>query len=236
MARVKLITFDLDNTLWDANRVLYAAEVHMREWLDEHVPEYTTTMDRDAVMEIRTSLVEKSPHLAHDLSALRESVLFEGIRHCGYSVPEARTHAKAAFGKFFEARQQVILFDGVLGVLDTLAAGYRLGALTNGNADVKRIGLDRYFSFAYSSADVGMSKPAPDMFHAALETSHARPGESIHVGDHLIDDIKGAADVGMHTIWANYTQQIPRRDHPTPSAEVSGPKLLVSAVRQIDEG
>ena len=49
-----------------------------------------------------------------------------------------------------------------------LARRHRLGALTNGNADIARLGLDRFFRFAFSAADVGAAKPAPEMFRAAL--------------------------------------------------------------------
>ena len=41
------------------------------------------------------------------------------------------------------------------------------------------------------------------MFEAALGHNGARPEEAVHIGDHPIDDIQGAASVGMHTVWAN---------------------------------
>jgi FMN hydrolase / 5-amino-6-(5-phospho-D-ribitylamino)uracil phosphatase len=98
----------------------------------------------------------------------------------------------------------VVFFDGALNTLERLAADFRLGALTNGNANIEKTGLKQYFSFAYSSADVGISKPAPDMFHAALRHCGVSADQTIHVGDNLVDDIQGASSIGIHTIWTNH--------------------------------
>ena len=35
---LRLITFDLDDTLWDAPPVLQAAEAALQRWLAEHAP------------------------------------------------------------------------------------------------------------------------------------------------------------------------------------------------------
>ncbi len=40
MAGIKLVTFDLDNTLWNVETVITNAERRMRTWLDERVPEF----------------------------------------------------------------------------------------------------------------------------------------------------------------------------------------------------
>ena len=204
MAEIRVITFDLDDTLWDVGKVIRNAEAEMRDWLGEHVPEFASRFDREALFELRVDLVRANPQLSHDVSALREAVLYKAIGICGYAPAEARLHARNAFNTFYEARQHVVFFDDALEVLDTLAGRYRLGALTNGNADIGKIGLTRYLSFAFSSADVGASKPAPDMFNAALRHCLVEPAQSIHVGDNLVDDISGAGEVGMHTVWTNH--------------------------------
>jgi len=207
MGRARVITFDLDNTLWDVGDVIHRAERQMRSWLDVEAPEYSQRFDQEAIFELRSQLVAANPKLRHDLSALREEILFQALSQCGYNAANARSLAKVAFEKFYEARHDVVYFTGALEVLEELAGTYRLGALTNGNADFRKLGLDRYFSFAYSAADVGSSKPAPAMFHAALDHCGAQPRDAIHIGDHLIDDIQGAAAVGMHTIWVNHNEE-----------------------------
>lgn len=236
MSRACVITFDLDNTLWDVGDVIRRAERQMRAWLDVQAPEYSQRIDQAAILELRTQLVAVDPKLRHDLSALREEILFQALSQCGYKPARARSLATTAFQKFFEARHDVVYFAGALEVLEELAGNYRLGALTNGNADVGKLGLDRYFSFAYSAADVGASKPAPAMFEAALEHCGAQPHDGIHIGDHLIDDIQGAAAVGMHTIWVNHNEESRPAGSCAPTNTVASLHELPDCVARILEG
>jgi putative hydrolase of the HAD superfamily len=241
MAEIRLITFDLDNTLWDVGQVIRHAEQAMNAWLDEVVPEYRQRTTPDTLKDIREQVVARNPALGHDVSALREAVLYEGMRRLGLTETAARAHAQDAFLTFYEARQQVEFFEHALEALTHLAENYQLAALTNGNAHVEKIGLDRYFSFAFSSADVSASKPAPDIFHAALDRAGVQAIESIHIGDHLVDDIHGAGSVGMHTIWVNRTGAGDRsvqsaEIHTQPTQVVDCLSQLPDAVRRIHDG
>jgi FMN hydrolase / 5-amino-6-(5-phospho-D-ribitylamino)uracil phosphatase len=217
MAEIKLITFDLDNTLWNVEVVIRNAEGRMRTWLHERVPDYGTRIPAEAVLDLRNAVLQEQPALRHDLSRLREEILFRAISHCGYREAEARRLANDAFKIFLDARHEVEFFEGALETLEYLSRHYVLGALTNGNADFARLKLDRYFQFGYSAASVGVGKPAPQIFHAALQHAGRRAAEAVHVGDHLQDDIEGASGVGMHTIWVN----LERHDLPDGTASPS---------------
>lgn len=236
MADIRLITFDLDNTLWDVGKVIRHAETAMNAWLDERVPEYRRLLDRSALLALREAVIREQPGIGHDVSALREEILYRGMRRLGMSEAAARVEAAAAFATFFEARQQVVFFEHALESLAELSRDYPLAALTNGNANVARIGLDRYFRFALSAADVKASKPAPDIFHAALSAAGVRPGEAIHVGDNPVDDIQGAAGVGMHTIWVRLLPSAADWADTPSSAVVEHLRDLPAAVRRIHQG
>jgi putative hydrolase of the HAD superfamily len=41
------------------------------------------------------------------------------------------------------------------------------------------------------------AKPSPKIFHLALEKHAADPGEALHVGDSLRDDVEGAIKAGL---------------------------------------
>jgi len=234
MSAIKLVTFDLDNTLWDVDTVVRRAEQRMRAWLAERVPEFGERFPPEAMIEVRGTVLAAQPGLRHDLSKLREAVLLAAISRCGYAEREAREHAAAAFQVFYEARHEVVYFPGALETLELLAGRYRLAALTNGNANFTRLALDRYFSFGFSAAEVGVGKPAPDMFHAALREAGAEPTESIHVGDHLVDDIQGANAIGMHTIWVNLRDQALPDDAAPPSRSVRALADVPAGVAAID--
>ncbi len=200
---ITLVTFDLDNTLWDVDTVIRNAETAMRSWLRDHVPEVVQLYDDGAVANIRTAVLADMPQLRHDLSRFRLEVVKRSIISIGHSERDAAALAEQAFDVFYEGRHQVRYFDHALDVLEDLAARYTLAALTNGNADFRRLGLDRFFSFGYCAADVGASKPAPNIFRAALTHALVEPHQAVHVGDHPVDDIRGASDVGMHTVLVN---------------------------------
>ena len=96
-----------------------------------------------------------------------------------------------------------MFYDGVIDALEALSKEYELGVLTNGNADIKRLGIDKYFNFSISSADVKSNKPEEGHFKKALSNSKLLPQEVIHVGDHQINDVTGALNAGMHAVWFN---------------------------------
>ncbi len=200
---IKVITFDLDNTLWDVEPALLRAEEAQRDWLLEHRPGAIENYSHEALWKFKKSVWKRHPQLAHHVSQLRIQLLYELQLAAGYTDEQARGGAEAAFAVFLDKRHAVVLYEEALAVLEQLATRYTLGALTNGNADIYKTDAAEYFDFAFLAEDIGVSKPAPDMFHAALDRAGARAGEIIHVGDNPEHDIKGAQAVGMHTVWMN---------------------------------
>lgn len=203
MPRIEVVTFDLDNTLWNVDEVIRNAERVTRTWFDANVPELNATLTPDDFIELRRQIVVARPDLIHNLSLLRQELFARAIMAVGRSEAEAHRLAGEAFALFLAERHKVSYFDGALAVLETLAGRHRLGALTNGNADVTRLGLDRFFSFAFCAADVGAAKPAPQIFRAALNHTGVAASQMIHIGDNPVDDIQGAAELGIATIWVN---------------------------------
>ena len=85
----KLITFDLDNTLWDVDAVIVTAENAMRGWLRQHVPEVVTLYENQGIAEIRAKVVAEHPELRHNVSRLRVLIVQRSIETCGYSARDA---------------------------------------------------------------------------------------------------------------------------------------------------
>ena len=104
-----------------------------------------------------------------------------------------------------DRRNAVELFAEVRPVLERLAQRYTLASLSNGNADVRLIGLDDVFSFSLNAMDVGAAKPDRRMFESACARLGARPAQVVHVGDDPEHDVQGAANAGFRTVWLNRT-------------------------------
>ena len=83
-------------------------------------------------------------------------------------------------------------------------AGYQVGVITNLRRDLdqlcQQVGLSPYLDFTVSSEEVGMEKPHPPIFMAALKRLGAAPQEVVHVGDQLRSDVMGAQGVGMQAV------------------------------------
>jgi len=200
---ISVITFDLDNTLWDVEPVLLRAEAAQNKWLLHHRPGAIEAFDHEALFEFKKSVWKHNPQLLHHVSQMRIQTLYELQLAAGYTEEDAHSGARQAFDVFLRERRKVVLYEEALGVLELLAGRYTLGALTNGNADIYKTDAAEYFDFAFLAEDIGASKPHPDMFQAALKQAGVAAEDIIHVGDDPDHDIRGARDIGMHTIWVN---------------------------------
>ena len=199
---IRLITFDLDDTLWDVAPVMHGAETALRDWLALQAPRLGP-VPIEHLWAIRARLLDAEPGLRHRLSELRRRILFHALEEAGYPLAEAQDLAEAGFQIFLSARHQVELFPEVHATLEQLAGRFMLGVLTNGNADVRRLGLADYFRFALCAEELGVGKPDPRPFREALQRAGVAAEQAVHIGDHPSDDIGGARAAGMGAIWFN---------------------------------
>ena len=199
---IRLITFDLDDTLWDVAPVMHGAEAALRDWLAAEAPRLGP-VPIEHLWAIRARLMSADPGLRHRLSELRRRILLHALEEAGYPRHEAGELAELGFQVFLAARHQVQLFPEVHTTLEQLALRYTLGVITNGNADVRRLGLADYFRFALCAEELGVGKPDPHPFHTALQRAGLEATQAVHIGDHPGDDIAGAKAAGLRAIWFN---------------------------------
>jgi len=230
---IKVITFDLDNTLWDVEPVLQRAEAAQNAWLAEHRERVTREFDAEALRNLRIRTWELNPELHHQISKLRIRALYEVQLHCGYPEDVAMEGAHAAFEAFLQVRHQVEPYERALEVLESLAQSYTLGALSNGNADIYKSELGEYFDFAFSAEQLDASKPLPDMFEAGMRASSAASHEIVHVGDNPKHDVEGARQLGMYTVWMNSGGWRWPGGEPA-DEEISSLEELPAAIRNIE--
>jgi putative hydrolase of the HAD superfamily len=111
--------------------------------------------------------------------------------------------AEPAFDFFFEQRQKVEFFEDVLPALDFWKSRYPMVSLSNGNADIQKVGLGNYFTAALSAHHLGIAKPDVRMFHAGAKAAGVLPHEVLHIGDDAHLDCVGGLDAGMQVVWVN---------------------------------
>ncbi|MCC8987228.1 MAG: HAD-IA family hydrolase [Candidatus Contendobacter sp.] len=196
---IKALTFDLDDTLWEVWPVVEHAEQLLYEWLAGHYPRIATRFTSLELRELCDEVAVNQPGIAHDRTRLRKEALQLAAGRAGY----AEFDVDAAFAVFFAARNAVKLFAEVRPTLERLARRYPLASLSNGNADVRLIGLDDVFAFSLSAIDVGAAKPEALMFEEACRRLQALPEQIVHVGDDPIHDVQGGLAAGFRTVWLN---------------------------------
>jgi putative hydrolase of the HAD superfamily len=194
---LRAITLDLDDTLWPVAPTLIAAEQALTQWLHDHAPRTARSFDADRRATIRRQVLATYPDRAHDMSFLRHEMLRQALD----SAAEDVALADVAFEVFLAARQRVVLFDDVAPVLARWATRYRLIAVTNGNADVQRVGLGEIFFASVSAHELGCAKPDPRMFHEACRLAQADPGTVLHIGDDPHLDVLAARRAGLRSAW-----------------------------------
>ena len=198
------------------------------------------TMTQDTLLEIRQQVVDDPARaFGHDVSGLREAVLYRGMRRLGLAEPDRRAdYARQAFPGVLRSAPG----SGLLRARAGRAGGTRRANISSLRSPTamptsRRSVWIKYFAFAYSSADVSASKPAPDIFHAALDRAgvyslrihprrrssggrHTRRGQRRHA-HHLGKSRQARPDAEGHT---------------QPTAVVERLRDLPEAVRRIHDG
>ncbi len=229
---IRLLTFDLDDTLWEFAPVLVRAEAITYAWLQQHAPAVTAQFSIDALRDMRLQIAQEQPQLAHRVTELRVRGLHVAMQRAGITDHAIEALVEQAFATFLHARHDIELFDDAERTLLELKNNYVLGAITNGNVDVKRLGLERYFNFTINAELLPRAKPHPEPFLQALTIADCSAAECIHIGDDCENDVRGAQRLGIHTIWMNREGQLWSGGQP-PSEQIQHLAQLPNAVRRI---
>jgi putative hydrolase of the HAD superfamily len=194
-----VLSFDLDDTLWAVEPVMTAAEAAMLAWLHERHPEVMRVHDGKSMRAMRAEIAAQFPERSHDMTFLRHRALAQMFADAGHPV----SHADDAFEVFYAERNRVKLYPEVATALERLSKRYRLFALSNGNADLKRCGIARWFEGHVTAISAGAAKPDVRIFHRLRDEAGVASDEVLHIGDDPQLDVVGASQAGMQTVWLN---------------------------------
>jgi 2-haloalkanoic acid dehalogenase type II len=200
---VRAICFDLDNTLWEIEPVLSRAEGILADWLRHRYPRIPERFTAQDMLAARAALAREQPHQAHDFTWLRRESLSRIAAASGYHADQASDIAQQAFATWHAARNQCEPYRDVIPALERLKARFRLATLSNGNADLGRIGLAHHFEVSLSAGALGCAKPHPRAYLALAEALTLKPAEILFVGDEPHADVLGPREAGMQTVWVN---------------------------------
>jgi YjjG family noncanonical pyrimidine nucleotidase len=118
--------------------------------------------------------------------------------------------------------EKTYLMPHAISVLKALSKRIAIVLVTNGIAMVQKrrlaaseIGM--YFQDVLISADLGVSKPDPAIFHIAVRRLGLPAGEILCIGDSPSSDIRGAANAGIDSCWFNPSGGVYPSGEPEPN-------------------
>ena len=143
--------------------------------------------------------------------------------------------AEALFASFSDPASYQ-LFDDVRPALDELAGrGLTLGVVSNFEpwlADILALQeIDHLFATVAISGVLGVAKPDPGIFEAALAEAGADPSSTVHVGDQPANDVAAARAVGITPVLIDRFARYPEPDDAHRVEDLRGLVKLVNGQR-----
>lgn len=122
--------------------------------------------------------------------------------------------------------QVTIYADTIDTLVEVRRRGMKVGLVSNTvwpgalhKEDLERFGILELFDHVLFSADLGVRKPHPQIFQAALDALNVAPHEAVFVGDRVPEDVDGAMRVGMRGVWKERPDR-ERLPHVIPDAQI----------------
>ena len=200
--RLRLLTFDLDDTFWPTGAVVARANEAMRAALAREGADGAG--HQDAMKRLRRAA---GPAMSY--TEARTEACAALLAEAGADV----ALAPQLFDVWLDERHraaEALLFDGSADALREVTRRHPdavVAAVTNGRGDPARMpSLKPFFAFTVSGEAAGVHpnrKPSPVIYEAALERAGVSNADDawIHVGDCLLNDCDAAKRVGARTVW-----------------------------------
>jgi putative hydrolase of the HAD superfamily len=216
---IRVVFFDAADTLFHVNGSV--ADIYLQHAVQFGFPQ--TPHSLDAIRQAFSRAFRDAPppiFAATEPSQIKQSERlwwFDIVHNVFY-----RVGMVARFDDFFEQVFQVFedpaswrLFPETAAVLAELKGqGLELGIISNFDSRLfsvmRGLGIAEAFDTVTISSLTRAAKPAPKIFHLALEKHAVDPEEALHVGDSLRDDVEGAKKAGLHAVLLDRTGS--RRD------------------------
>lgn len=186
---IRVVSFDLDNTLWNTSATISAANDALASFLDKHNIVQSKRVEKVMGDLFRSCKEQYCPIEKNDakspvlLTKLRKDAIKKVlIEDNAFEEVDACEFAEQAFQKWAEARHRAIpsnlAASGVLECLEEIAsiqtnAGHPIvvGAITDGNSDPSLVeDLSQYFDFCINAERVGISKPDKRVYLEAVSS------------------------------------------------------------------
>lgn len=215
---LKLILFDLDNTLFSfesywtqaTTDTFYESTLTKELPFDEFFFHYRHYDKQFWELHYRGQI---------SLDEVRQQRLIHTLKH--FNLKISIDEANAYFHEFFitlinllEPNEEINEY------LRELKKTFQVGIITNGKANEQRSKLDKLHLYEvftedeiFISEELGFEKPQREAFHVPLSYYGIDSKQSLYIGDSWNNDVVGAINAGMSAVWINPTGNNPLSEH-----------------------
>jgi len=195
--QIKIISFDLDNTLYDNRPIIASAEHESHKYLEYEFSKQGKQYSKEMFIALRKFSIKSSPIEFENLSHLRQTILDQLC----VDLDGGELIAKEAMDLFLARRIPQSVPTEIISMLEKLQEKYKLVAVTNGNCEVNKMSIGKYFCKDYSPQDGYRAKPHPEMLQQILREFKISPAQLLHIGDQEDSDGKAAENADCPFIY-----------------------------------
>ncbi len=216
LSKIKVLSFDLDNTIYDCQTVLTKAEDWFTEYLCNRYGLGGECLKYDFWAQVKSEVLHENWDLADDVTRLREESLVEAFKRLKIPLKGGIKEASELVSMFVEHRSRGVVHPEIYELMDYLKSRYPLIAVSNGNLNPDAINVTHYFERDIRPSIGGLHrKPFKDMFIECARYKNVKIDEILHIGDDPFTDVYGAVNAGCKCAWVykGYTGISPDESH-----------------------
>ncbi|MED3467238.1 HAD family hydrolase [Bacillus thuringiensis] len=214
-----MIFFDIDGTLLDYD----TAE---KNGISHFLKKYSDIFSGNELetMKLWHELSEKyfNKFLSKELSFQEQQGMRMHHLFKAYGVNLSLWESQHRFKQYMELyKNNWTAFEDVHYTLQTLQqGGHSLGIISNGDYEqqvekLTALNILKHFKYIFTSSELGISKPDPEIFHRAVLQSNLEMKDCYYIGDRLGTDAISSTAAGMQGIWLNRDNSQLKCDLPT---------------------
>ena len=203
----KHLFFDLDRTLWDFDQNSKQALIQLYKDTDLHQSTLGFEEFHNHYVDVNARLWQAYGQKEISKEYLRNERFRKTLEKWKLDDEKLVTHFSDGYVEL--SPKQTILFPNTIETLEELKqSGYVMHIITNGFKEVQFTKLENcklrsYFDIIVCSEEIGINKPAPEIFHFSMNKANTSSQNAAMIGDDYEVDILGAERVGMRTFHFN---------------------------------
>jgi putative hydrolase of the HAD superfamily len=207
--KIKLVCFDLDNTIYDYSSAESETEAYIADNLGRIIhKKIKQVKSKDILTEFNSVKISHMHHDSEPTKFSRGLWWKETLSNLNIIATEDNLNIiEKTYWNYLT--DKIKLYPGIPEVLEKLKSkGILVASITDsdGSKDIniyriKKLGLEKYIDVIITPDDTGKNKPAIENWKYLLKSTNLKAGQCIMVGDHPEVDLINAKKLGLTTVW-----------------------------------